>query len=165
MAIYGTPLNYTLSFSCDHDIEPTYALRLTLPSEFHLWDTTRCIVGDVETGEEITASYRCTASSSAMTIVLERYLDSTLAANTDFEISLSAIRNPGEFEIDASVGIESLSTADAAGAVDLGQKELKGTMTFVKTTIDVFTVTPESTAVGNFPTSYAFELGPRGEVA
>jgi len=164
MAIYDTPLNYTLSFSCDHEIESTYALRLTLPDEFHLWDTTRCVVGDVETGEEITPNYSCTANSDDMTIVIEDYVDSTLAGNTDFEISISSIRNPGTFDIDATLGIESLSSANAVGAVDLGQKDLKDTMSFVNTTIDAFTVVAESTAVGNFPTSYTFTVQPRGEI-
>lgn len=95
--IYGVPSSYTIVVSCEHAIETDYGIRLTLPEDWYVVETSNCAVGGHS------GLYTCTAVKDSRTITVTNFLSSTWSANTDLTLTVGSIRNPHLMEKSYSI--------------------------------------------------------------
>ena len=119
--------------SCEHVLETNYGIRLTLPSDFYVIETSTCAMG----GQN--ALYSCSTSNSDGTITVMNFLSSALEENEAFSFTIDSIRNPTTFGNSYTIQVESLS--DTGGAVDVGSYTVGDTL-IVKGSINTFTIVP-----------------------
>jgi len=141
--------------SCEHALNTNYGIRLTIPSDFYVIETSTCAMG----GQN--ALYSCSTSNSDGTITVMNFLSSALEEDESFTFTIDSIRNPTTFGNSYSVQVESLSETD--GAVDVGTFTIVDTL-IVKGSINSFTIVPQDYGVGQYPTFYDFTVQPSGEM-
>jgi hypothetical protein len=73
--IYGLASSWTATLSCEHVLATNYGVRITLPTDFYVIETSKCAVG----GQN--ALYTCSTSNSAGTITIMNFLSTQLEEN------------------------------------------------------------------------------------
>jgi hypothetical protein len=71
--IYGVAQNWTTTLSCQHAIDTTSGIRITLPSDFYVISTSNCVMGGQNT------KYSCGLNNGEGTITVMNFLKSNLA--------------------------------------------------------------------------------------
>lgn len=145
--IYGVAESWTVTMNCEHAFDETYGVRLTLPDDWYVIETSNCEV----TGQSST--YDCESSNDDGTITITNFFEEATEEKESFTFTVGSIRNPSVMEMEYSIGFEVIS--ESGGVVDLGSYTFDDNLV-VKGEIWKFTVTPLEFGVGQFPVFYKF---------
>lgn len=110
--IYGVAESWTVTMSCAHAIGTAYSIRMTLPSDWYVIETSSCEMG------EQNSIFDCTAVNDDGTITVDEFLDEELDEEESFTFTIDSIRNPTTTGSSYSISFEILS--ETGGVVDLG---------------------------------------------
>lgn len=104
--IYGIPENYTVNVTCNNEIAIDYKLYLQFSEEWYIIENFRCIVGTN------VSDYSCYSNNLDQDILIEDFTDDVLPALEQFSFTIEAIRNPGVFDTEHTVTIQTLTSLD-----------------------------------------------------
>ena len=156
--IYAEPeYGYLFQMFCSMDILTTYKLQLTLPSDFIVVDRSSCTFALTDVDE----TYICNPDADNNVIEISSFLDDTITAEDQFEFYVNSIINPGTYNAYSDITIAVLDADDEELAASSYQFR---SGYFTAGNITTFTVSPQSTAVNDYPTNYTFNVIPNGEI-
>ena len=156
--IYAQPYGYSFQMWCTHDLSTDMGLQVIFPSDYIVMDRSSCTFFL----EGYTYSrYICATYASTNTIQVTSFLGADIAAETVIYFTVDSVINPGTFGATGEITINTIDASETV--VDQGAWVFDAGY-FTTGTVTKFTVSPQSSAVGEDQVKYDFNVQPNGEI-